>query len=72
MSKRTNDTPAARIVAKFGGVRAMARTLGKPHTTVHSWAVTGRIPAHRQEEILKIAREKGIKLRPDDFFAGAA
>jgi hypothetical protein len=58
---------AERIIQKFGGNSALARALGKGPSTVRYWAQTGRIPAKRQGDILALAKEKGIALRPVDF-----
>ncbi len=56
------------IVAKFGGVRSMARAVGKPPSTVASWKERGAIPDSHKVEILDAARKQGIPLTPGDFF----
>ena len=50
----------------------MARSLGVPISTVQGWQRSGHIPARRQQFILDKAKETGIRLRPVDFFNGAA
>lgn len=67
-SKQSRTNTAARIIAKFGGIRPMATIIDRPHSTVQSWEVSGYIPARQQENILKVAREKGIDVSPADFF----
>lgn len=62
---------AANIIALFGGIRPMARKIGKKPTTVGSWKVAGRIPSKHQDEVLAAAKGLGIGLKPADFFASA-
>lgn len=65
-------TSAARIIEKFGGTRPAAEALGVPPSTVQSWKQSGVIPARRQPDVLKAARERNIPVAPADFFAEAA
>jgi DNA-binding transcriptional regulator YdaS (Cro superfamily) len=62
------QSPAARIIAKFGGTRAAAKALGLAPTTVQTWKETGRIPAHRQQLVLATAKGLQIDISPADFF----
>jgi NAD(P)H-hydrate epimerase len=67
--RRPNDTnPARAIIARFGGVRALARLLNLSSTTVQGWYERGFIPARRQSELLGAASEGEIALAPEDFF----
>ncbi len=69
---------AARIIARFGGVRPMARILSEqtgrrvPPTTVQGWAQRGLIPAARQADVLAAAKARDIALDPEDFFTPPA
>ena len=61
-------SPAASIIAKFGGMSALARSLGHRNpTTVQGWKQRGFIPARRQSEVLEAARAGGIELSPAEF-----
>lgn len=71
-------TPADRIIDKFGGALALADLLGVNVTSIHRWTYPkskkgtgGSIPTGRQKTLLELARAKGIKLRPADFFEAA-
>jgi NAD(P)H-hydrate epimerase len=67
--RRPNDTnPARAILSRFGGVRALARVLDLPATTVQGWYERGVIPARRQADLLAAAARAGIPLGADDFF----
>jgi hypothetical protein len=64
---------ARRIVQKFGGSTAMARTLSigraKPvaQSTVQSWCKAG-IPIKWHDAVLDAANRAAIGLGPEDFF----
>ena len=57
-----------RIVEAFGGVRVMARAVGKPKSTVGSWADRGSIPDEHKSEVLQAAQGLGLDIGPADFF----
>jgi hypothetical protein len=59
------------IIDAFGGVRPMARALGKPASTVQSWKDRGRINDGNKWEILAVANSLGLGLGPADFFPKA-
>lgn len=62
-------TASALVIDKFGGASALARLLGKPATTVQSWAARGSIPSRRQPTLLAIAKARGIALTADELIA---
>jgi hypothetical protein len=64
----TNTNIAARVIAKFGGIRPMARLIKRPPSTVQSWEISGFIPARQQSHILQVAAASGIGVTPSDFF----
>jgi len=65
MNKKNNS--AEQIINRFGGQSALASLLGRRQSTVQHWVKTGRIPSQWHKTLLKIAREKGIALEPNDF-----
>lgn len=71
----TNSNPARAVIARFGGVRPMARALSAVSgqavsvSTVQGWGERGRIPAQRQATVLAAARTLGLAFKPEDFFA---
>lgn len=65
-------TYAKKLVQTFGGVRAMARKLGVPVSTVQNWKTRGLIPASRQGRVLSVARKLGLPIEPADFFEAPA
>jgi hypothetical protein len=54
-----------RIIAAFGGVRALGRALGISHSSVARWR--GAVPSKHQATILRLARERRLKLKAEDL-----
>jgi len=59
----------SRIVARFGGVRAMARQLAIPVSTVQSWKAANKIPSQHLQYILDMGAGLDPPLTADEFFA---
>ena len=59
--------PVAKIVDKFGGPAALARLIGKGHSTVAYWQRVGTIPAKWQPVLIKLAQRNAIDLTAADF-----
>jgi hypothetical protein len=71
-------TPADIVISRFGGVRPLARLLGKDPSTIHRWkqpaergGLDGRVPSAVQVRLLELAREKGVDLTPADLVLGS-
>lgn len=56
------------IVERFGGVRAMARELRRPVSTVSSWQDRGSIPDAHKPDVLARSHDLGLGLTESDFF----
>lgn len=70
MSKRR--TPYEVVIDKFRGVRKLAHALGiDNHTSVLRWKDKGLIPAHHQERVLTVAKERGIDLTAEEVIFGS-
>ncbi len=65
MNNKNNS--AEQIITRFGGQSSLANLLKKRQSTVQHWAKTGMIPSQWHKPLLKLAREKGINLEPNDF-----
>lgn len=61
-------TYAQKIIERCGGVRALARSLGRPTSTVHSWGDRGSIPDEAKAEIMALSDAQGLGLTHQDFF----
>ena len=68
----TQKNSAERIIQRFGGQTALANLIGKRQSTVQHWAKTGRVPAHWHEELMSLARSRGMALEPKDFMPTTA
>ncbi len=65
MNKQKNS--AEQIINRFGGQSSLASLLGRRQSTVQHWVNTGRIPSQWHKPLLKLARDNGINLEPQDF-----
>lgn len=66
-------TPAEIVIETFGGVRATARALGKSPSSVSRWqADRGLIPSSAQQQIMQLARDRGLDLTSDELIDGRA
>ncbi|MGP1394800.1 MAG: uroporphyrinogen-III synthase [Inquilinaceae bacterium] len=63
------ESAAARIIARFGGIRPMATKLGAPVTTVQGWKKRGSIPAGRHAEIRTAAQAHGVVIDETELLA---
>jgi hypothetical protein len=68
-------TQASRIIDKFGGKAAFQEQFKISDSRLYRWLIPeakggtgGRIPAKHQQQLLDLAREQGVDLKPDDFF----
>lgn len=59
---------AQKIIQAFGGVRALARLMERPVSTVGSWGDRGSIPDEDKARILALSDAHGVGLHPVDFF----
>lgn len=71
-------TPADKVIAAFGGVRATARALALNSSSVSRWrmpadkrGLDGRVPSVHQGTILRIARAEGLALTAADLIHDA-
>jgi hypothetical protein len=64
-----SESPASRIIEKFGGQSNLARLIGKRPSTVQYWASTGRLPPKWHAELLALADRERISLTPSELVA---
>lgn len=68
------QTPAAKVISRFGGVRETARCLNVSSSTVSRWqkaraegGTGGCVPTKHQKSLLELAKARGIELTPADL-----
>jgi len=61
------QSPAERVIRRFGGQSALAGLLGRRQSTIEHWASTGRVPAQWHGPLMSLARQMGIVLEARDF-----
>lgn len=55
------------IVSALGGPSALGEALGVTPQAISIWLSKGRIPLERVDEVLHVARDKGVKLKATDI-----
>ena len=70
--------PADIVISRFGGVRSLARLLGKDPSTIHRWrmpaakgGLDGRVPSAAQIKLLALAKDRGVTLTADELIIGS-
>lgn len=63
-------TPVQLAIELFGGVRKLARAIGRDSAAVSRWQKYGTIPTSAQIRVLQVAQEKGIELTAHDVIYG--
>lgn len=70
---------AETIIKKCGGVANVAAIVGCSENWVYRWKMAkdaggtgGRVPAKAQAAIMEAAKQGKCKVKPSDFFEGAA
>lgn len=66
----THTTPVDLAITLFGGVRKLARTLGRDPAAISRWRKSGVVPTSAQRKILELAWEKGIDISAHDIIFG--
>lgn len=76
MGTDTKQTIAGQVISKCGGVKRVSDWLGLDLSAVYKFTyprakggTDGVIPARHQAVLLQKARETGVDLKPEDFFA---
>lgn len=59
---------AAEIIERFGGVKALAELLQMSPSGINNWPERG-IPRLRGLELLRLARERGVRLTEDELLS---
>jgi hypothetical protein len=71
-------TPAEKVIDLFGGVRPLARELGRNPSSIVRWrrskecgGTGGAVPSALQGKVLALARARGLPLVADDLILAA-
>lgn len=63
--------PADYVILLFGGVRPLARLIGRAPSSVSRWQRGhGTVPAKIQPKLLSLAKARRLDLTPDDLILG--
>ena len=68
---KIQQTPYEILISEFGGVRSLARAIGRDPGSVNKWRKgDGTIPSSIQRKVLETAWDMGIKITADDIIFG--
>jgi hypothetical protein len=74
MNHTITESPAEKVITLFGGVRPLARELGRNPSSVVRWrrpkdegGTGGAVPSAMQGTVLALARARGLPLTADDL-----
>jgi hypothetical protein len=77
LESKTSISPAEVVITAFGGVREIARILGRHPTAVAKWrwprerrGTGGEVPTCAQRILLTEAKKRGIELNERDIIWG--
>lgn len=77
MVKTGYMSPAELVIELFGGVRPLARVLGKNPSSVSRWVKHskrykkfGAVPTSMQAELLDLAKKRGLMLTAEELMRG--
>lgn len=59
--------PATTIVNRFGGKKALAKHLGIPVNTIHSWMVKGVVPPKWHAPLITLGSKYGVPIMLADL-----
>ena len=68
---KNKQTPYEVLISEFGGVRALARAIGRDPGSVSKWQKRdGTIPSSIQRKVLETAWERGMKITAYEIIFG--
>ena len=65
-----NASPVDLAINRFGGVRALARAIGRDPAAISRWKKTGVVPTSVQRRILEAAWDRGMDITAHDMIFG--
>lgn len=63
-------TPVELVIDRFGGVRKLARAIGRDPAAISRWKKLGTVPTAVQKRILEVAWERGMDVTAHDMIFG--
>ena len=68
--EKTTITPVDLAIDMFGGVRKLAKAIGRDPAAVSRWKKSGLVPTSVQRKILDAAAERSILITANDIIYG--
>jgi hypothetical protein len=68
--EKTHITPVDLAIDMFGGVRKLAKSIGRDPAAVSRWRKSGLVPTQVQRKVLSAALERDIAITAHDIVYG--
>lgn len=68
--KKTHITPVELVITMFGGVRKLAKCIGRDPAAVSRWRKNGLVPTQVQRKVLEAAIAREISITAHDIIYG--
>lgn len=68
--EKTHITPVDLAIDMFGGVRKLAKCIGRDPAAVSRWRKSGLVPTQVQRKVLDAATERDINITAHDIVYG--
>lgn len=68
--EKTHITPVDLAIDMFGGVRKLAKSIGRDPAAVSRWRKAGLVPTQAQRRVLAAAQERDINITAHDIIFG--
>ena len=68
--EQTSKTPVQLLIAEFGGVRALARSVHRDAASISRWQNSGLVPTSMQKKVLETAWDNNINISAHELIFG--
>ena len=70
MEQTSKTTPVQLLIAEFGGLRLLARKIGRDCGSVCRWQKSGLVPTSMQKKVLETAWDNNINISAHELIFG--
>jgi len=70
MEQTSKTTPVQLLIAEFGGVRALARSVHRDAASISRWQKSGLVPTNMQKKVLETAWDNNINISAHELIFG--
>tara|TARA_B100000214_G_scaffold369154_1_gene341754 strand:+ start:4317 stop:4562 length:246 start_codon:yes stop_codon:yes gene_type:complete len=64
------QSPVDILIEEFGGIRPLARAVGRNSGSIWKWSKSGLVPSNMQQKVLTVCWDKDLNVTPHDIIFG--